>query len=190
MVEPENDDNLFFVSSRGGDDTVTHANIAEAQTVAILGDDRLDPMARDAKVVRSTLTVESINRDVCTIVELVSDNNVIHCKRASASEIMGNNHVPSGLLARTALDHGITMVISEWLIVDQGDELFWIRTPTELLSQTFVEALTTLKRQYGCIVLGIQRKSDGEGLSNSPADYVLLESDQLIVASGERPNIT
>ena len=189
-TKPLNDDNLFFVSGNVGDDTLTRANIAEAQTVVILGDDRLDPMARDAKVVLSTLTVESINRDVYTIVELVSDNNVIHCKRASANEIIVNNHVTSGLLARAALDHGITKVISDWLSVDHGDELYKIRTPTELLGRTFVEALTTMKRQYGCIVLGIQRKSDGEVLSNPPADYVLLEGDQLIVVSGERPNIT
>lgn len=188
-TKPINDDNLFFVAGNVGDETLNRANIAEAQTVVILGDDRLDPTARDAKVVLATLTIESINRDVYTIVELVSDANVPHCQRASANEIIVNNHVTSGLLARAALDHGITKVISEWLSVDHGDELYKIRTPSTLVSHNFVEALTAMKQQYGCIVLGVQRYADGEVLSNPPADYVLNSDDHLIVVCAERPNI-
>jgi voltage-gated potassium channel len=188
-TKPINDDNLFFVAGHVNDDTLLRANVAEAQTVVILGDDRLEPTARDAKVVLATLTIESINRNVYTIVELVSDANVSHCQRASANEIIVNNHVTSGLLARAALDHGITKVISEWLSVDHGDELYKVRTPSTLVNHTFIEALTAMKQQYGCIVLGVQHVQDGEVVSNPPADFRLNGDDFLIVVSSERPNI-
>jgi voltage-gated potassium channel len=188
-TKPVNDDNLFFIAGNVNDETLHLANVAEAQTVVILGDDRLDANARDAKVVLATLTVESVNRDVYTIVELVNDDNVRHCQRASTNEIIVNNHVTSGLLARAALDHGITKVISEWLSVDHGDELYKIRTPTAHVGHSFVEALTALKQQYGCILIGVQQQEDGEVLSNPPAEYILQEGDHLIVVSAERPNI-
>lgn len=188
-TKPINDDNLSFVAGNVNDETLERANLAEAQTVVILGDDRLDTTARDAKVVLATLTVESINREVYTIVELVSDANVRHCQRASANEIIVNNHVTSGLLARAALDHGITKIISGWLSVDHGDELYKVPVPSSLVNRTFVEALSPMKQQYGCIVLGMQRKATDEVISNPPGDTRLEREDQLIVVCSERPNI-
>ncbi len=196
-TKPIDDDNFHFIAGNVTDETLQRANIAQAQTVIILGDDRLEPTARDAKVVLATLTVESINRDVYTIVELVSDANVRHCERASANEIIVNNHVTSGLLARAVLDHGITKVISEWLSVDHGNELYKIHVPTPMVNRSFVEALTLMKQQHGCIVLGIQsgiqsngnNNGNNEVLSNPPTDYIVGKDDQLIVVCAERPNI-
>ena len=189
-TKPINDDNLFFVAGNVNDETLQRANLAQAQTVLILGDDRLDPTARDAKVVLATLTVESINREVYTIVELVSDTNVRHCQRASANEIIVNNHVTSGLLARAALDHGITKVITEWLSVDHGDELYKVRTPANLVNRTFVDALSFMKQEHNCIAIGLQHKAGDEVISNPASDYVLSSDDQLIVVCAERPNFS
>jgi voltage-gated potassium channel len=188
--KPLNDDNLHFIAGNVNDETLQRANLAEAQTVVILGDDSLEPTARDAKVVLATLTVESINRNVYTIVELVSDANVRHCERASADEIVVSNHVASGMLARAALDHGTTRVISDWLSVKHGDELYKIPVPAALVHRSFVDVLTIMKRENGCIVLGIQRTADNIVLSNPPADYLLASDDQLIVVCAERPQIS
>jgi voltage-gated potassium channel len=139
--------------------------------------------------VLATLTVESINRDVYTIVELVSNANVHHCERASANEIIVNNHVTSGLLARAVLEHGITKAISEWLSVDPGNELYKIHVPTLMANRLFVDVLTLMKQQHDCIVLGIQSNKNNEVLSNPPTDYIVGKDDQLIVVCAERPNI-
>jgi len=135
------------------------------------------------------LTVETIKRDVYTIVELVSDANVRHCQRASADEIIVNNHVTSGLLARATLEHGITKIITDWLRVDHGDELYKIPTPAALVGHTFLDALSLMKQQYGSITLGVQRSKEGDVVSNPPAGFILAAGDLLIVVSAERPNI-
>ena len=188
--KPVEDDNLYFVSGEVNDETLGRANIAEAETVVILGDDRLDPTARDAKVVLATLTAESINRNVYTIVELVSDANIRHVRRASADEVVVNNTVTSGLLARAALDHGITKVISEWLSLEYGDELYKLLAPASLVGQSFVDVLAHMKRQYGSIVIGVQRGTTGDVISNPPFDYVLAAGDLVIIVAPERPKIT
>lgn len=188
-TKPINDDNLFLVAGNVNDDTLERANLAEANTVVILGDEDLEPTARDAKVVLATLTVDSINPNVYTIVELVSSDNVRHCERAHANEIIVSNDVSSGLLARAALDHGITKVISEWLRVEQGDELYKIKTPAALVNQSFLQALTKMKQDHGCIILGIEQSSDGKVLSNPAVDYVLHANDSLIVVCADRPSI-
>jgi voltage-gated potassium channel len=138
----------------------------------------------------ATLTVESINRHVYTIVELVSDANVRHVRRASADEVIVNNDVTSGLLARAALDHGITRIISDWLSTDHGDELYKLAAPASAVGCSFVDVLARLKQQHGCIVIGIQRGEAGEVVSNPPPSYMLVAGDHLIVVAPERPKFT
>ncbi|HXF61830.1 MAG TPA: ion channel [Caldilineaceae bacterium] len=188
--KPIDDDDLHFISGQVNDETLQRANLAEAQTVVILGDDRLEPTARDAKVVLACLTVESINRNVYTIVELVSDANVRHCLRANANEIVVNSNLTSGLLARAALDHGITKVIGEWLSADHGDELYKIKPPSSLVNQPFAEILAPMKIQYSCIVIGVEQGEDGEVISNPPADYVVRPGDRLVVVAPTRPEVS
>ena len=185
--KPVEDDNLYFVSGEVNDETLERANIAAADTVVILGDDRLEPTARDAKVVLATLTVESVNRSAYTIVELVSDANIRHVQHASADEVIVNNDLTSGLIARATLDHGITKVISEWLSPEYGDELYKLQIPADLAGQSFVDVLAHMKREYGCVVIGVQHGSTGDVISNPPFDLVLDAGDSVIVVAPQRP---
>ena len=82
-TKPIDDEHLYFVR---GEENLRRANVERAATVVIVGDRRLDYTARDAKVVLSTLTVETLNPDVYSIVELASEDNVRHCERAHANE--------------------------------------------------------------------------------------------------------
>jgi voltage-gated potassium channel len=188
-AKPVDDDNLHFVTGHVTDETFRRANLLDAQTVLILGDDRLEPTARDAKVVLACLTVENINRDAYTIVELVSDTNMRHCLRAGANEIIVDDDVTSGMIVRAALDHGITKVISGWLSADHGDELYKINVPKELMRKPFGEILGPMKTQFGCLVIGVEHNANGQIVSNPPADSILEPGDQLVVVANKRPEI-
>lgn len=188
-AKPVEDDMLTFIAGNITDETLTRANIIGAKTVIILGSDKLDPTARDAKVVLGALTVGSMNPDAYTIVELASDTNVRHCERASVDEIIVNSDVTSGLLARAALDHGITKIISQWLANDVGDELYKIPVPLELIDKPFIDALVPMKQRHRCILLGIERAADGELISHVPDEYHLAANDKLIVVAPQRPQV-
>lgn len=181
--KPVDDDLIFFLQGEATDENLRRANIETAKSVIILGDDRLDPGARDAKAVLTTLTVESLNPDAYTIVELVRTENVRHCQRARADEIIVGHQFSSHLIASAAVDHGISKVISEVLSSRSGNDLRMISMQPAYAGETFVHVLTQEKSMNSRTVLAVHR--EGEVVTNPAADFVLQSDDQLIVIAPE-----
>jgi voltage-gated potassium channel len=187
--KPIDDKNLFFIQGSVNDESLNRANLAKAKTVVIVGDHRMEATARDGKVVLTTLTVESINPDVYTIVELANEANVPHCKRAKADEIIVSNEISSGLLARATLNHGITRIVSELLSSHHGNELYKLPLPASMIGRQFIEVFTEVKQAYQCIVVAVEKGTQEDIISNPPADYVFEEDDYLIVIAPDRPQL-
>lgn len=185
--KPVDDEQLFFVQGEVDDETLHRANLAEASTVIILDDDQLEATARDAKVVLHTLNVETLNPRAYTIVHLANEANVVHCRRANADEIIVSSELSSSLIARAALDHGISKIISEVLASGPGNELYKVLAPTSMTGKPFIEVLTEMKRHHQSTVVAIQHHEDNEVISNPRDDYVLEADDYLIVIAEERP---
>lgn len=183
-TKPVDDENLFFIRGEVSEERLEQACLPTADTVIILGDDRLEGNARDAKAVLSTLAVEDINPAAYTIVELLRQENVRHCQRAHADEIIVGDEFSSRLIASAAVDHGISKVLSELLSATYGSELRRVPVPTELAGQTFFQALQEMKRDRQCIVLAIQRGQ--EVLTNPAMEEVVAVEDRLIVITTER----
>lgn len=187
--KPLDDDFLFFVNGSVSDETLQQANLAQAKTVIILGDDHLADTARDAKVVLTALTVESINPKAYTIVELIDQANVRHCQRAQADEIIIGSELSSNLIARAALNHGITKVVSELLTATGGNELFKIKVPGGMVGQSYIDIFVAMKREHNSVVIGVQSGTGGQVISNPPTDYRLESGDFLIVIAEDRPQL-
>jgi len=188
-MKPVDDENLYFIKGDVTEENLNRANLEKANTVVILGDDSLDANARDAQTVLATLTVESLNPNVYTIVELVNENNVRHCKRANADEIIVGNEFSSRLISRSALDHGISLVLSELLSSSYGNELYKIPLPPELNGKKFIEVFTEMKRRNNSTILAIQKENGGAVLSNPAPDHEINMADSLIVICNERPEL-
>lgn len=185
---PIDDENLFFIQGQVSDETLERANLVKAKTVIILGDDSLDYTARDAKVILSTLTVESINPKAYTIVELVNEAYVMTCKRAKADEIIVSSELSSMLISQATLNHGITKVISDLLTSQDGsNQLYKIPVPKSEVGLSFMEVFIQMKQVYQSIVLAVQKGSEGEVISNPPSDYQLENDDYLLVIAHEKP---
>jgi voltage-gated potassium channel len=180
-IKPVEDEQVYFIHGAVNEENLKRANLSGASTVIILGDDHSDATARDAKVVLSALTVESINPDAYTIVELVDNANVQHCKRANADEIIVGSEFASRLMSRAALDHGISKVISELLSPQEGSDLSRIALPADMAGLPFLDVFTGMKQKHNYIVLAIQHGT--EVISNPPADRVLEKGEELIVIS-------
>lgn len=187
-IKPLDDEHLFFVQGVVNEENLRRANLERALTVIILGDDRLDPSARDAKAVLSTLTVEYMNPKAYTIVELVDISNVQHCKHANANEIIVSSEFGSKLISRAALDHGISEVLSDLLSSRLGkNDLFKIPVPEHLATQSFIEIFSEMKLSKNSIVLALQTGKTGAIISNPPPDYIVERDDHLIVIAEGRP---
>ncbi len=180
-AKPVDDDLLHFIHGEVTEENLARANVETARTVIILGDDRLEPGARDAKVVLSTLAVETLNPATHTVVELVKEENARHCRRAKADEIIVGNRFSSRLIASAAVDHGISKVMSELLSSTYGNDLRRVPVPGALAGRSFLEVFTEMKRSNSCIVLAVQR--DLEVTTNPAMDRVVEPADHLIVIS-------
>lgn len=179
--KPIDDDYLYFVRGQVSDETLMRANLTEAKTVIILGDHTLDYSNRDAKVVLATLTVESINPDVYTVVELVNEVYVPTCQRAQADEIIVGSEISSRLILSAALNHGISLIVTELLCYKYGNQLDKIRVPESEIGQPFIDVLLHMKQNYQSIVVGIQQGKKGLLLSNPDSNYQLQAHDFLII---------
>jgi voltage-gated potassium channel len=185
--KPVEDEFLYFIRGDVTEENLDHANIKKAKTVVILGDDKLDDNARDAKVVLSTLTVESLRPEVYTIAELVNESNVIHCQRAKADEIIVSSEFSSRLISRATLDHGISKVVSELLSTQYGNELYKMAVKEDMIGKKFIDIFSECKRKNNSIVLAIQKGEEGKVISNPSSEHLIEPNDYLIIISETRP---
>jgi len=186
-LKPIEDDNLFFINGEANEENLNRANISESKTVIVLGDDRLEADNRDAKVVLTTLTIETMNPDIYSIVQLEKESNARHCERAKADEIIIRSEFSNRLISRSALDHGITKVISSFLSSREGDEILIIPVPEKLAGNNFLHVFTQMKSNENVIVMAIQHGEGGEVITNPSNDLVVDALDTLLVISKAEP---
>ncbi len=181
--KPVVDEYLFFVRGGLSEEMLKRAGIEKAATVVMVGDRSLDHGARDAKAVLSVLTVESLNPGVYSIVELASEDNVSHCERAGADEIIVGAEFSSRVISTATLDHGISAVLRELLSAQVGHDLITIQVPAEFAGRTFLDLFSSLKREQGMIALAILQHGSGKVVTNPDADLVVDSHDRLVVVS-------
>lgn len=186
--KPIDDQNLFFISGAVNEETLQKGNLEKAATIIVLGDDTLEPTARDAKVVLTTLTIETLSPQVYSVVELVDQSNEQHCRRANADEIIIGSELSSHLLASAARDHGISTVVSELLSSRYGNDLFLFPLPDKLIGKTFIDGLVTMKKEEQATLLGLRKGNKGALITNPDAQYILSREDYLIIISKRRPH--
>ncbi len=178
--KPIKDKYLFFVKGEVCDETLHQANVEKAKTVIILGDENLAYKQRDAKVILSTLIVESINEQAYTIVELVNEHNIETCKRANADEIIVSSKLSSNLISSAAIHHGISNVISDIVTYEYGSQLFKIAIPESEVGNLFIDIFMRMKKDEQSTVIAIQQGDEGKTISNPSPDYKLKNNDYLI----------
>ncbi len=179
--KPTYGENLFFVKGAVNDETLRKAELKKAKTVIILGDDKLDYTSRDAKVILSTLTVESINRDAYTIVELLNESYTATCKRAHADEIILSSNLNCNLIVSAAINHGISHVVSDILNYGDGSQLYKIPATNQEVGKPFIDVFISTKKEKQSIVIAIQQGKEGKVISNPPSNHQLAEDDYLII---------
>lgn len=180
-IKPIQDANLHFVQGAVTEENLKRCNLDGASTVVILGDRSLEPNARDAKAVLSTLAVESINPEVYTIVELQNEDNAKHCERARADEIIVSSDFSSRLISSAALDHGITRVMSELLSAHYGSAMILVAVPSELEGKTFLEVFSEMKRAHNQTAVAIEQQATGQVVTNPASETLVEPGDKLFV---------
>jgi len=100
--------------------------------------------------------------------------------------IIIGSELSSHLIASAASDHGISKLISELLSSLYGNEFYSMPLPKETINLKFIDVFIAMKTKSNATVLGIQKGSTGEFISNPDVTYRLSEDNNLLVISKDR----
>lgn len=187
--KPVNDPNVVFVRGDVNREILEKANIAEANVAIVISDDRLDAYSRDAKTILTTLTIKNENAKVYTCVELIDHKNLEHCKMANADEIIVAGELSTNMLVQAALDHGITLMVSELVSNRYGKDLYKMKVPRDMVNRKFFDVMSDLKKKHGILCIGVEDDEGKKLIANPDNEFVPDENDFLIVIADERPDI-
>jgi len=190
-ANPLKSDNVFFVKGdTTNEDDLKAANIMEAKIAIILADlsnESRSSGLSDAKTILTTLTIETINPDVYTCVEVLDPNNIQHLKRANANEIIASSEISGKMLVSAAINHGVTKLISKMLTFGEGSEVY-VMDGGKFAGKTFQNILRSLAVESEEPILPIAVRREGKINLNPPKDFVINKDDQIFVLAEDNPS--
>jgi len=140
----------------------------------------------DAEALMVVLAVESLNPKVHTCAQIVNSANRMHLERAHADEIICLDQVGGSLAVASALNHGVSRIVSELLSFDLGSEFYRYDRPIsdKLVGKEFTEAVQLLAQKH-ILLLAIETDYSEELVKQMSHDvlYNLPEEDRVMVVN-------
>lgn len=162
---PYPDSGVHFVAgSPTRDEVLTRACVEGAATAIITGNGS-DATTSDSLAILTALAVESRNRDVYTCVVVFDPENKKHLYHAHVDEVVCVSEVTTSMLAHSALNHGLTRLISQLLDFGEGSEIYKVVLPETFHGMDFRGAAGAMLSVYGASLVGIEMagpSGDGE----------------------------
>ncbi|MCE1245113.1 MAG: ion channel [Firmicutes bacterium] len=180
---------VYFVKGDPTDEMDLHrANISRADTAIVLTDLAVHKMeSADARAILTTLAIETINSDVYTCAEILDSKNIPHLRNAKVNEVITSGEFSGRLMARTAITHGISKVITDLLTPDEGNELSKVKIPDQVDGMKFDELFCRLRdKPETMILVAIERNTDV--FVNPEKGFVLHKGDQAILICRQKPD--
>lgn len=184
---PLKDERVEFIKGDPSqDEDLIRAGVMRADSIIVLTDLTKGANEADAEALMVVLAVESLNRDVHTCVQIVSSANRMHLERAHADEIICLDQVGGSLAVASALNHGVSRIVSELLNFTLGSEFYRYDgyISDKLVGKEFTEAVQVLAPKH-IILLAIETDHSEELLQQLSADvvYSLPEENRIMVVN-------
>ena len=198
---------VFVVNGSTTEDaTLEAADIRFAIRAIILTDTTLPPNTADAEVLMITLAVETINPDIYTCVQLMNSENQIHLQRANVDETIPFDVLGANLSVASAINPGITRMVSELVHFNEGSEFYKVNPPlpVPIIGKSFKQASSWFAEKE-MILIGVEsddledsygtRNTTGHiggdvksrGVVVNPKDYYIDKEDALFVIADDDP---
>jgi len=185
---PVDENYVYFVRGDPADmDKLEMACFRRASTAIVLHNESAQGNSTDGQAVFTVLAIKHERPDIYVCVQILDENNVEHCYRAGADEVIVTGGLTAKLLGRATLDHGVTRVVSELLSSKYGNELYKIKCPEKYVGSMFGSIFAAFKRDYKGIIVGIEKID--RLLTNPDDDVVLDKDDYLVLIAEERPKV-
>ena len=173
---PVKDERVQFIKGDPSqDENLKNAGVEHADSVIVLTDFDKEMNAADAEALMIVLAVESLSRKAHTCVQIRNSANKTHLEHAHADEIICLDQTGGNIAVASALNHGVSRVLSILLTFDTGSEFYRYDKPLSktLVGKEFVDAVGELAKKH-IILLGIETDYSPELKQQMSAD-VLIE---------------
>jgi voltage-gated potassium channel len=197
----------FINGDPSNDEDLKRAGIERASNVIVLTDFTKDASTADAQAIMIALAVESLNRDVHSCVQIMNSANTSHLKHAHVDEIISLDQMGGSLAVFSALNHGVSTIISELLTFNKGSEIYRYSRPlsdevvgkeyslvaqnlaTRHMSLLAVETDSTeeLMKLDNVDVLHQLPENNRVIIVNPQSDYTIHQGDALFIVSESEP---
>jgi voltage-gated potassium channel len=184
---PFKDERVEFIKGDPSQDKdLIRAGIMKADGVIVLTDFTKGANEADAEALLVVLAVESLRQDVHTCAQIVNSANRMHLERAHADEIICLDQVGGSLAVASALNHGVSRIVSELLSFNLGSEFYRYdrHISDKLVGKEFTEAVQALAQKH-IILLAIETDYSQELLQRLAANmvYNLPEEDRIMMVN-------
>jgi voltage-gated potassium channel len=188
-------EDIYFVKGDPTkDDDLIKAGIMNANTAIITVDKKSDNP--DAEAILTALAVESLNRDIYTCVELEDPENEKHLEHAHVDEIVCLGRLSQNLLVHSSLSHGLSLLFSELVTHNYGQEFYKIPVPNRFVGERFPQAVKRLIEEEGVILTAVEKEAEDDHgdlenqiLVNPGYDIILEKGNNIFVIAKEEPEI-
>jgi voltage-gated potassium channel len=138
-------------------DVLQKASIETASRVMVLADFSADYSMQevDSRTVMTVLTIESLNRQVYVVAELLDPKFEKFLKLANCDEIILSREYSKLIIANASSASGVSHVIGDLLSTDDGQGLRSRDIPVEFYGRNFGDLFDHLNQQYGDITIGL-----------------------------------
>jgi voltage-gated potassium channel len=217
--KPVGEDIVDFIS---GDPTkeedLKRAGIMKANTAIILS--QIGPgfqagINPDAQAVLMTLAVEALRRDVYTCVQLLNSEYKKHLEHAQVDEYICLDRMSGNLMVASALNHGLSWILSELLEFTSGSEFYKKSVPKGFVNMGFRKVAKILHDEdmtliavetkievpkmdeFGNAILDKDGKPEMKMKENwiinpqkkdYPEDYILKQNDKIYIIAVNEPS--
>ena len=207
---PVKDERVEFIKGDPSQDAdLVRAGIKNAKSAIVLTDYSKGVNEADARALMIVLAIEALNREVHTCVQIMNSANRVHLEHAHADEIICIDELGGNLVVTSALNHGVSKVISELCTFNKGSEFYRYDRPIskQLIGKKFTEALAQLAMKK-IILLAIETDYSPELVEqmssdivhtlpevnraiviNPCSDYQIRENDALFIVAEEEPDM-
>jgi len=168
----------FIMGDPTQDEDLVRAGVMRAYSIIVLTDLTKGLNEADAEALMVVLAVESLNRKVYTCVQLLNSANRMHLERAHADEIICLDQLGGNLVVASALNHGLSHVVSELLTFNVGSEFYRYdgHISDAMVGREFTEAVQVLA-QRRMILLAVET-NDSEDFRRQLSADILYKSPE------------
>jgi voltage-gated potassium channel len=160
------------------DADLMRAGVKRADSVIVLTDLRKQANEADAQALMIVLAVETLNRAAHTCVQIANSANSIHLQRAHADEIICLDRMGGNLIVSSAMNHGLSKVISELLTFNDGSEFYRCdgALAKKLVGKEFAEAARELSARR-MVLFGVETDNTEDLHKSLPGEMMHASED-------------